>query len=803
MTASKGSRAEIERPASGVGEPRPESAGEPRRAGYAPALTLTVTIAIAAFLLLMSLVLLTVPRDLTGLQSFAQVVHQQNQNAKTALYIVGFAVILPLALIAVPRLADHIARGPNGSALAALTGGLAASLAATLLLVRASHRLPWGDGLGVVLVAVVAWSALAGAVLARAARPQAWPALRSLSGSGPGSRAAVLAGALTFALVLAVTGLRSLSFVPLIVGAVVIAVVLSVRERLQVPRLGRPLGVAIDVAVVVLLLLAIPDTVIFRTSSAIPNAFFEPGIIQFQQDWILGPANQLLAGGGLMVGSPVSQYGVGMLYFLDGWFHLAPIGYGTFGFLDALLTALFYLGGYGVLRLARTPRRLAVPALLVAVLALIYNLHYPVGALPEQGPLRFGLAMAVILATVAGVRWPRRARLARAAALVVLGVSAIWALENFAYTALTYAAMLALEAWLAPPGGRRIWLGRQIALAVGACVCAHLLFAGAILLGTGQLPDWGQYLAYLHALLLGGKEGSITYGFDRWSPGLGVAAGCLASAAAIVLLVRRAPEVVRRERIGAVALTGMTAYSIAVFSYTDNRSSTYLLCYTGLPLLLAGTLWLSLILRAPQGVSRAARAGALAFGLAVAVVMVAAAWPAAGGRFSRSVLAHTRPGGGLGAALRRLWHPPPIDPRAPDGTRLVARYIPGKRAVVLLPMAQDLQIELLVRGGRANRLFIGYGNMDSFVPSAWKSKIGQQIAELRPGDHVLIDRTAVAIIATLRAHPSLDPIAHPIGAGASQAEWALGRLDRRFRLKPVDEDQQGFVVAALVPRTTP
>lgn len=40
---------------------------------------------------------------------------------------------------------------------------------------------------------------------------------------------------------------------------------------------------------------------------------------------------------------------------------------------------------------------------------------------------------------------------------------------------------------------------------------------------------------------------------------------------------RRAPAAARRERLRLVALIGTTAYSIAVFSYTDNRSSTYLL----------------------------------------------------------------------------------------------------------------------------------------------------------------------------------------------------------------------------------
>ena len=44
--------------------------------------------------------------------------------------------------------------------------------------------------------------------------------------------------------------------------------------------------------------------------------YFPPGVIQFQQDWILAPVNQLLTGGTLLVNDPSSQYGVGLVYFL-------------------------------------------------------------------------------------------------------------------------------------------------------------------------------------------------------------------------------------------------------------------------------------------------------------------------------------------------------------------------------------------------------------------------------------------------------------------------------------------------------
>src|SRR6202035_925894 len=121
------------------------------------------------------------------------------------------------------------------------------------------------------------------------------------------------------------------------------------------------------------LLFAIPDLVVFHASRGLPIYLVGPGLVQFQQDWLLGPVNQLLAGGAVLVNVPVTQYGVGLQYLLAAWFRLAPIGYGTFGFLDGLLTALFFIGGYAALRVAGVRRLVAASAIALGVLVLVYN----------------------------------------------------------------------------------------------------------------------------------------------------------------------------------------------------------------------------------------------------------------------------------------------------------------------------------------------------------------------------------------------------------------------------------------------
>ena len=111
------------------------------------------------------------------------------------------------------------------------------------------------------------------------------------------------------------------------------------------------------------MLALVPDLLIFRPEAAAAGdlaAALETGIVQFHHDFFLGPVNEVLHGGAVLVddGFAVRRGGI---YFLAGWFELAPIGYGTFGFLTGVLFALFFAAAYCVLRLAGTSRLLPRP----------------------------------------------------------------------------------------------------------------------------------------------------------------------------------------------------------------------------------------------------------------------------------------------------------------------------------------------------------------------------------------------------------------------------------------------------------
>lgn len=775
--------------------------GEPAKPAVAPILTLAIALAAGTFALVAGALLLLVHPHGTG--AISTEVTLQNQSAKTLLFALALFVIVPGAVVVAARLVDAITARAGPDAMAAAVAIPAALEALALLSARVSARLPWGDGLGVLLVAVAIWWVLVAALLWRALHGP-WPAL-SRAGRRPRALASVTA-ALVFALVLGFTSLRSVDLGAVAVAVAVLgslaafAVVAPVRVGPgSALRVARPIAPALELVFALVLVFAIPDVVVFHASAALPNVYFPPGIIQFQQDWLLGPANQLLGGGALLVNDPVSQYGVGFIYLLYGWFHLAPIGYGTTGLLSGLVTAAFYLAGYGLLRAAGVGRTLAISALAVAVVALVWGLYFSDAAFPQQGPLRFGAPIGVVLAATVARRWPARAAVARAGGLAVLAVSAIWSLEMFLFTVVVYLVMAATEAWLAPPSGRRRLLAQWLGAGLGACVAAHAVLALWTLIATGSLPDWYQYWAYVDALVLSTKNaGGISYGFADWSPGLLLGAASMASAAGVALLVARSPRAARQDPAALVALAGLSAYAIVLIGYTDDRSSTYLLPYVALPTVLAAVLWLAR-LHGSQTASAFARAGATVFAVAVAALMVGAAWPDVRVNFPNTALAHARPGGGLRHALVRLWHPPPIDPRTPVGERLLARYAPATRALILLPDLPDLGTEVLMASHRFNLLSIGDPKAEAFVDSSvWTGTLTRQLQRLAPGQRLLTDRAGLAVAQRLRRLPLSYPLAHRFGSVDNpQTDWILQRLARRFVLVPIVIAPDGLVVAQL------
>lgn len=770
-------------------------------APFAPTLALTVEIAGAAFLTLLGLVLLVNhPVAIPCLPL------TQNQDAETLLYLSAFLVILPLALVLGPRLADRIAGGPNRSGLQALTGLLWAALALAVIGMRALDRWPGVDTASGALGAGAIWWIGAALVTRRATAPRPWGALAKFSGAA--TPIWTLAGLLTFVVFLCFANVRAISPLALPLGALCVAAGVVAFDRGRWPLLSGPWRIVADIVVVVLVLLAVPDLIMVRPElgPVNPQASIDIAIIQFHQNFLLGPANEVLAGGAILLDT-ASQYGVALIYLLAGWFTLAPIDYGTLGFFSAAANALVFAGGYGILRVAGVSRLIAAGTLVVAVITLVFDTTYPINSIPQNSAMRFGFPMTVLLPFVAAQRWPRSQTVVWGAVVMAAGLSSIWSLEAFVYSLATLAPLVCLASWLRPTEGRLPWLAARTRHVAVACLCAHLIFAALTVAVTGQLPDWGQYLAYLRAFLFE-PLGDLNFDFASWSPGLAVGGLYVASAAGVVLLVARQPDFVRAERTAIFALTGVTAYGVAIYSYFNNRSTDFVLAGVALPAFMIAALWLSLLLRSDL-VARQVKRGGLACALSAAALLVGVGWSSIGDRYPHSALAHVLPGGGsVRGALDRLWHMPPLSPASVEGQRLLEEYMPGAQRSLVLA-TPDLQVEILLRSRRGNALPLASPWQDSFIADQRLPGLRRAIDGLRAGERMLINESAREVFTTLRADSAIDPLANTCKPGtpaeaptnlAPLQSWALKRIGERFDLATIERGTSGLAVVELIPR---
>lgn len=767
------------------------SGGSPRAAHLPATIALGAAGALLTFLILLGPFHAAVPTV-----ELPAPLEPHHQTAETLLYGVAFALLLPLAAWLAPRLIDRILAGGNPGLAGPLSALTVTAAAAVLIGVRLlgpdGDRLWLGAGLALLASVVLAllWRRAAGAP---------WPATNRFRGRSFGS--ACVAGLASIGAIAAFGYPSHLDLPWLLAGLLAAGLGVFAFLRLRLPRPPRGWGLAIDLVILALVILAVPDMVVFQGVGETdqPGNPFLTYVINFHQALYLGAASQILNGSALLVDT-VSQYGVASVYLLAAFFEIAPLGNGTLSFFDASLSALTFGAGYVILRLAGVGRTFATAAMVIAIVVLVWALEYPIGGLLQHGGLRFGLPVPLILFWVAAARFPRARRWLRGAGWVIVGLSPLWALEAFMYVTGALAAMLLLEATLMQEGRIR-WLLRQAIYAVCAWLVALVLFALVTLAAAGSLPDWGLYITYLRDFLAG-DVGDLTYDVPAFSPGLTVGFGCFLSALAVAITAIRNPGWLRERPVAALALAGLAGYGILLFSYFDNRSLAHVIPYIALPLVLSVSLWLWLVTR-DRSVPRRVAATSLGAVLAVAALSVATVMPSASERAETSLLAHALPGGkSLGEGFERLWNPPELTAGAARGAALLEEYLPGQSASPVLT-EPDLDNNILSLAGRANSLGITDAKEQSWVEGPHLEPVADAVAGLEAGDLMLVDRAALRAFGELGRHPDADRRTRErITAETEIADiqlLALGDIAARFELTRVARDGE-LMVVRLTPR---
>ncbi len=373
-------------------------------APFGPTLALSIVFVYAGFLAAMgALLLVDHPVPIPGLPL------QQNQDAETLLYLGSFVVILPISLVLGSRLADRIAAGPNGPALSTLTAALGAGLALALILVKASVLFTWGDTVGVALAAALAWWIAAAVAIRRAAQARPWEGLLNLAPAAAAVWAAC--GVLSFIVLLCLTNLASVSLLGAVIGVALLVAVLGAYDRLRPPALGRGWRIAIDVLLVVLILLAVPDLIVVRPEQA-------PGNLPISLRDVDHPVPpELPARAGQRGARRAADAGRHRLAVRRRQ-HLSarrlvqarPDRLRHARLPQRGCSALSsFAAGYCILRIAGTsPPARGLGARRRESSRSSSTPAYPIDSIPQDSTLRFGLPMAALLALVAGERWPAR-----------------------------------------------------------------------------------------------------------------------------------------------------------------------------------------------------------------------------------------------------------------------------------------------------------------------------------------------------------------------------------------------------------
>jgi hypothetical protein len=515
--------------------------------------------------------------------------------------------------------------------------------------------------------------------------------------------------------------------------------------------------------------------------------YFNWGGLQLDnQNFYLGPTNEILHGRTLLV-DMFSQYGVGVIYFLGGFFAFVPIGYGTFSMLVSALYALEILALYAVVRLATRSQVVAILATAVAIVFVIFGQLYTLVLFPSSGALRFGPPFAVLLLEVLAARAGARRQTLQAASAVVTALLSLWSFETFAYALVAYLAIVVLEA-AAERGRAREVLWRRLSPLVLTVLVVHVVFAVATRAAAGSWPAWRTYLDYLPVLHSVG--GYFTLPVPPWSPAFVLAAACFASALLLALLVARGPELVRERRELFVGIAGSTAFAILAFTYYVGRSHPNNLHHIAPPAIAMCALWAAMLDDIRLRRLPLLRAGLIALALWAGLMLASGSWHDAQAKWSRTALGTlvSRSPSTLVDRVRFLARRPAVDPRAPEAALLLRALDPGaSRSLVLVD--PELTTEVLLRAGRGNALPIATPFEDVALKSGLQ-RVLSAVPRLGSGTTMLTNASYLA--APLGSDPN-----------AGLTEWAFWDVRRYFVLQTLARTPDGLVLLRLGARRTP
>jgi hypothetical protein len=640
------------------------------------------------------------------------IVFGHTERVEFASYALTFFVLLPTLMVTSWR-------RERRSPVRAADAPAAALRVATALAAILAARLVWVVSPGAVGVAVVAACAAALLMALRVAgNPRSLTAFERLTDKRRVLEpAAVLLLGAALAAFLPASVLAGNDWLVFVVTlAIAAALIVAFRQQSTAPGTRR----AIDVLVILLL---VPALLVVRGQD-IPDATFHQG-------FFLAPANSVLHGRVVLV-NVFSQYGVGLIYFLAAIFAVIGIGYGLISIVAAVL-AMFELAVlYLVLRLVVRSQGLAVAALAVAIVASVLTQELLYVDAPSTGALRFGLPFLLILVEVVAISRHRRRSLASWTSAALIGLASLWSFETFFYTVLAYISIVGLQA---AQRRRPVYLVRMSAPPLVAIVAVQAGYAAITKVVAGAWPDWGTYFAYLRLYSTQGF-GGLPVG--AWSPGFLLGAVYFTSALGLWFLSRS--RLADELAIQLAAAAGFTGFGVASFTYFVGRSHPNNLHHIVVPAVATIVVWVDIAARLHGPILRRWISALAAMTLAAIVATgwgnLRAVWPST----ALGVLTTAAPPHSfrlLRSDLIRLPRPYPYHSAVADGMRLLARYDPQHRHVVVL-LSGELTDEYLLAADRPNAIPLSNPTQEGLL-RATRDQVLRAAADLPAGTWVLTD----------------------------------------------------------------
>lgn len=632
------------------------------------------------------------------------------------------------------------------------SAALAAALIVVVLIVRRVGDLP-GTGVLGVLLALAAWRLAPARV-------------RAATGSALWRPEAAIAALVLGPLLVLEPNISTGSWARAVLATGAIAVLLTRSYETRRRRVA-------DASAVTAVILGLSDLSVVTD----PAEFAFSG--QGHHDFFVGPVNDVLNGRPLLVDT-IPQYGPGMTAFMAGVFSFVPLGYGTFGLVTMAMTAAGYVALYALLRVAGAGPGLAIAGIAgTAALFLYSSFASPVDIPSTVGP-RHLPGYAVALTATLAYSAARSASRWRVAALCALAVAGAWSFE---------AAAFSLAAWIGAAAVGRCaghnWypraLLRDAATGVAAVLAGAAVLSLGVIIWAGAGPSWGDYLSYAGAY---NSWAVFATAAPAWSPLLLVGTIYLLSAVGIAAKSREKPT------HGLVAVGAMTALGAVTASYAVSRSDEFAVLAVATPAAIVCLLWIALVLRESRPAPRTAIAAAV-----VPALLIGAGWNGA------LVHAHdTVPGLAVAGpsavtdAFRKSWRSPPVIAASVDAQRIIS----AERLSPVVLLSDDLQIEALMRAGRANALPVSHPLSDALLPERLSTRLRSTIAALSPCTLIVTESAPEPGPAEPGSRFRLAVLARKLVIRRLN-EPALRHLAKRFRFVQIRRRRSNLITARLQP----